>query len=204
MKYFLLLSFLVVAISPFAQAQTDQNPSATPRKFFVNYGPSGSFIKTKSNKGSFGGGSVLTIGWYFNDRFGVYLMSQGYHMEKARFNSVDPETYFRWGLNGIGVRYTLMSQSRTHLYLDGAWLQSSIKPDVPEKIIFSGNGLRSGIGVNHFIPPQWSVSADLVYVYSNFRRRVERDRTIDFDMSGHGATISAGFAWHPYANRKAK
>ena len=204
MKYNVIILILLFAFSDYAHAQTDADQTLTPSKLFIRYGLSGAFIDTKNSKGSFGGGSDLSLGWYFNPRLAIYATSKGYHMDKSSFTDSDPTTYFRWGINGIGARYHVSNQTLNSLYIDGAFLQSSIRPDIPEKLIFSGNGFSAGIGLHRFVASQWAISADLFYVYSKFRKRVEEDETVSFHLHGHGANISISFAWHPFANREIK
>lgn len=203
MKHALFIAAVLAALMQSAKAQDTQN-QVLPSKLFIRYGLSGAFIDTKNSAASFGGGSALSLGWYFNRSLAVYVTSKGYHMDKTSFTPSDKTSYFRWGVNGIGAKYSLMHRERTHLYVDGAYLQSSIRPDLPEKLIFSGNGFSAGAGLEHFVAPQWAISAELQYVYSKFRKRVEDDQTVSIDMHGHGANISVGFAWHPYANQKEK
>jgi hypothetical protein len=199
MKMVFLAVFTFVA--QFGVAQNIGFTEANPSKLFVSYGPAGAFIKTGNTNASFGGGSALTLGWYFNNDLALYVTSKGFHMDKSAFRDADPEAYFRWGVNGVGVRYSVMNWGRTHLYLDGAFLQSSIRPDRPEKIIFSGNGFSTGFGLQHFVAREWSISSDIMYVYSHFGKQVEGRRTSDFDANGHGINISIRFSWHPFANQ---
>lgn len=201
MKYKIILAASLAAIFHITNAQSNLENPLTPNKLFIRYGLSGAFIDTKNSRASFGGGSELSLGWYFTRQFAVYLTSKGYHMDKASFADSDPTTYFRWGVNGIGVKYSFVNRERNQLYLDGAYLQSSIRPDISEKVILSGNGFSAGAGLKHFVAPQWAISAEVHYVYSKFRKRVEDDNTVDFDLHGHGVNISAGFGWHPFANR---
>lgn len=197
----MIIILLLIVSATVSSAQSEEQKTAVPNKLFISYGPAGAFLKTENSDGSFGGGSALTLGWNFTPDFSLYLTSMGYHMDKANFTNSEPDTYFRWGINGLGFRYSFMNWRRTRLYADGAFLQSSLRPDLPERVVFSGNGFSAGAGIQHFVAPQWSVSAGIVYVYSHFRKKVEDDRTIDFKMTGHGVNVNAGFAWHPYANR---
>ena len=199
-----IVAAMLAALVQCAHAQTDQEKPLAPNKLYLRYGLSGAFIDTKNSEASFGGGSALSLGWYFNSNLAVYVTSKGYHMDKSSFADADATTYFRWGINGIGLKYSVVNHERSHIYVDGAFLQSSIRPDIPEKLIFSGNGFSAGAGLEHFVAPHWAVSAELQYVYSKVRKRVEDDQTVSFKMHGHGVNLSVGFAWHPYANRQAR